>query len=309
MSVYPITFSIPSEKIVSTIPSKTKILAQINPMGVGKHTYIYDKEDDYYNDYKKSLFAITRKKGGWDCMRHYEIIACGCIPVFENLEFCPKNTLFNFPKELLIKSKFYFDLLNKKYNFNNNNSILILSNEEINICNNLINNLLEYARNNLTTKSISKYILSKVNLKVDNILYISNPVDGDYLRCLVLHGFKELFGKQCEDYPFLGHIYKYCDENSDIDYKILHGMGFSYTNLINKELHEFINDDTIKDNIIKKKYDLVIYSSLHKNKPLFEIISKYYQNNQIIFLCGEDIHQCICNEYVKKGYNVFVREL
>lgn len=53
-------------------------MASINPHGVGKNTYIFENEEEYYNDYKKSLFAITRKKGGWDCMRHYEILACGC---------------------------------------------------------------------------------------------------------------------------------------------------------------------------------------------------------------------------------------
>ena len=34
-------------------------------------------------------------------MRHYEILACGCIPIFENLENCPEKTMFNFPKEII----------------------------------------------------------------------------------------------------------------------------------------------------------------------------------------------------------------
>jgi hypothetical protein len=46
----------------------------------------YNTEEEYYNEYKKSYFAITTKKCGWDCMRHYEILANGCIPYFLNIE-------------------------------------------------------------------------------------------------------------------------------------------------------------------------------------------------------------------------------
>lgn len=80
--LHPISFSIPEEKVVNEVPEKSIILANYNPTGVGSKFYKYDNENDYYNGYKKALFAITRKKGGWDCMRHYEILANGCIPIF-----------------------------------------------------------------------------------------------------------------------------------------------------------------------------------------------------------------------------------
>ena len=62
---------------------KEKILATCDPRDTS--TYIFDDEESYYNDYAKSLFAITMKKGGWDCLRHYEILAAGCLPVFLNI--------------------------------------------------------------------------------------------------------------------------------------------------------------------------------------------------------------------------------
>lgn len=37
-------------------------------------------EHRYYDDYSRSYFAVTRRKGGWDCMRHYEILAAGTHP-------------------------------------------------------------------------------------------------------------------------------------------------------------------------------------------------------------------------------------
>lgn len=42
---------------------------------------------------------------GWDCMRHYEILACGCVPFFTNIEICPKDTMVRFPKDLMIEAK------------------------------------------------------------------------------------------------------------------------------------------------------------------------------------------------------------
>lgn len=99
MPVYPISFSIPLSKIVDSIPLKTRLLAHIIPGNM--NTYIYSTKHDYYKGYQESWFALTCKKAGWDCMRHYEIIANGCIPLFLNLPHCPPNTMTTFPKELI----------------------------------------------------------------------------------------------------------------------------------------------------------------------------------------------------------------
>lgn len=85
--LHPITFSIPKDKIVLSIPLKTKNCSDLIPGKI--ETYIYQNEEDYYKEYQSSLFAITTKKGGWDCLRHYEIMANGCIPYFPNIEQCP----------------------------------------------------------------------------------------------------------------------------------------------------------------------------------------------------------------------------
>ena len=94
--LHPITFSIPIEKIIINIPNKLKLVSDLIPGKI--ETYIYNTEEDYYKEYQKSYFALTFKKGGWDCLRHYEIIANGCIPYFSEIEKCPNNTLHLFPK-------------------------------------------------------------------------------------------------------------------------------------------------------------------------------------------------------------------
>ena len=109
----PISFSIPEEKICDPL-EKSFDFAPLVPNCVGIHqdSYIYDNEKDYYNDYRKSHFAYTCKKGrdemineGWDCMRHYEILACGCVPFFTDIEKCQTSTLARFPKDLCIEAK------------------------------------------------------------------------------------------------------------------------------------------------------------------------------------------------------------
>lgn len=321
--VFPITFSIPDEKIVKYIPTKKFILANYIPIGVGETTYIYDNENDYYNDYKNSLFAITKKKGGWDCMRHYEILACGCIPYFIDLDQCPKNALFNFPKELILTTNKFYEFLKNKYNISSNNNIIQLNKEEVDKCYEYIELLLKYTKSYLTTKDIAQYIIQKTNTSLDdNVLYICNPPDGDYLRCLTLHGLKKLYGKKCDEYPFLPYLYTNCEDKYNLDCKKLHGRGFTYTKLLNENDYYNINSqEEIIHNIKNKKYNLIIYSSLHKEKPnhdhiLIDIVNQYYPKDRVVFFCGEDGHLphyltkiCIAPEYCELGYNCFVREL
>ena len=142
-NMYPISFSIPDEKIVKNLPlEKIKDFGAVVP---GQNeTYIFDNEEDYYKDYQESRFGVTLKKGGWDCMRHYEMLANGCLPYFLGLENCPENTLHNFPKEL---AKQAYGLV---------------SNFDQEKYEDLQSKLLEYTKNNLTTEACAKYILEKI---------------------------------------------------------------------------------------------------------------------------------------------------
>jgi FkbM family methyltransferase len=295
--LYPISFSIPESKISTIIPIKTKVLSSIIPNSTA--TYTYDNENHYYNEYKQSLFAITTKKAGWDCMRHYEILANGCIPYFPNIEDCPVNTL-KIMKHLLIEG----NILYSKYG--NYKHINEFTNDELNECYNLISKLLDFTRQHLTTNKIATYILNQTNFNnVSNILYLSCDTNPDYLRCITLHGFKELFGIKCHDYPKIPHIYK----TDYIDYTKLYGRGMTYTNLLDSSLHDDNLDNTIVQDIQNKKYDIVIYGSYHRGMLFYDLVNQIYKPNEIILLCGEDIHKCDNYTWVEKGHSVFVREL
>jgi hypothetical protein len=140
-NLLPITFGIPTSKLATTNILKTQEYATCIP---GQpETYIFKSEQPYYEDYQKSYYGITMKKAGWDCMRHYEILGNYCIPYFVDLEDCPKNTLANLPKELLLEGR---ELTN---NFDELKYFSILD------------ELFNYTKNNLTTKNLATYILSK----------------------------------------------------------------------------------------------------------------------------------------------------
>ena len=293
----PITFSISFDKIVKNIPYKIKLLSNLIP---GKlDTYIYNNETDYYEEYRKSYFATTTKKGGWDCMRHYEILANGCIPYFPNIENCPVNTMALLPKKLILEG-------NNLYNSVKHKNISELTEKEINECNILIAKLLDFTRCNLTTNTLATYILEKTNYSsVSKILYLSGNTDPDYLRCVTLQGFKELYGSNCHDYPKICHVYK----SNNIDYNALYGKGITYTNILDQSLHDNNLDNNIINDIKNKYYDIVIYGSYHRGMPYYDLVSRIYKPNQIILLCGEDCHNCDYNKWLKKRHYVFVREL
>jgi hypothetical protein len=137
----PINFSIPKQLIVSEVPKKTKDYASIIPGDIS--TYVYDNQSDYYKDYQSSYYGVTFKKGGWDCLRHYEILMNGCIPYFPGLENCPAHTMTLFPKTLVQR----------------NNQNLIANGLSDNY-NAEVMELLEYTRQYLTTEYTANLILN-----------------------------------------------------------------------------------------------------------------------------------------------------
>jgi hypothetical protein len=141
-NLLPITFAIPTCKLAQPNANKTQEFATCIP---GQpETYIFKDEKPYYEDYQRSYYGVTMKKAGWDAMRHYEILGNYCMPYFIGLEECPDGTLANLPKELLLEAR---ELAN---NFEEQKYFSIL------------NEVFDYTKKNLTTKSVANYIISKL---------------------------------------------------------------------------------------------------------------------------------------------------
>lgn len=177
---FPIAYSVPREIFVDKVPEKTIDFAQLIPSLHGcrhKSTYIYTDEEDYYDSYRKSYFGFTCKKGGWDCMRHYEIISQGCVPFFTDIEACPKNTLWNYPKTLckivktmkgLHPNTIHIHLPQQPFlyttmqNFHTTGHVIDHNIFDEDLYYRLANNFLDYGKRSLTTEANARYILNKM---------------------------------------------------------------------------------------------------------------------------------------------------
>lgn len=153
--IYPISFSIPEDKIISQMP--TNMIKNFPSHIVDKDianninsfiAYAFSKEDEYYHDLQQSKFGITTKRGGWDCLRHYEIAANGSVICFKNLDKKPDSCAPHGLNKNNCISYSNFNDLNKKIND--------LSEDDYN---RLQKNSITWAHAN-TTKTCAKRVLS-----------------------------------------------------------------------------------------------------------------------------------------------------
>jgi len=271
---YPIQFAIPESKIVQDIPQKDRDFAFIVPGDI--RTYVYQNEADYYKDYQRSYFAITCKKAGWDCMRHYEILANGCIPYFVDLDYCDEDTMHFLPRELIkeamnLEGVSYLHIDHKKFDRKKYDEIL--------------KKLLAHTREYLTTKQMASYVLKTVNYSGNgNILYLSQDPSPDYMRCLMLIGFKELFQNRVVDIPKIEHIYLSYPGNI----QNLYGRGMTYSKIV-PDLP--VDRTHIEQRIRNKEFDLIIYGSVHRGMPYYDLVKQCYEPEKIVYFCGEDLKE------------------
>ena len=156
---------------------------------------------------------------------------------------------------------------------------------------------------------MASYVLkTSGNTHVKSVLFLSGDLWSDYLRDLLLHGFKELFGTECNDYPRVDLLYT---DYPDSKLSELHGKGMTNAQLLEPILHDSSKGATIEKDIENHVYDCVVYGSLHRGMPFWNKVVKSYKAKEIILLCGEDNHDC---KYVNffgddKEHNLFIREL
>lgn len=270
-SPFPLQFSIPACKVIRQIPKKDQDFAYLIPGQL--ETYIYDSESAYYQDYQRSYFGVTCKKLGWDCMRHYEILANGCIPYFLDLDSCDLQTMHFLPRDL-IKEAMNLEGV----------SLLKIDHEKFDKSKyfKILKKLLEYTYKHLTTESMAKYFLETIKYSGDGkILFLSQDSGPDYLRCCTLIGLKEILKDRIIDYPKIEHIYQTYQGNI----LELYGKGMSYTKIV----EDFpVNREDIAQRILKKEFDIIIYGSVERGLPFHQLVQELYEGDEIVYICGED---------------------
>lgn len=166
-NVFPTGYGIPKEIIMPIDLSNKKQLIQktypnfskfevIKDLGGGSEHHIFDNEKDYYEDLHSSWFGLTCKKGGWDSLRHYEILAAGSLLLFRDYSDKPKLCS---PQEIpcfSYKSKDELDYLL---------SNLVIKNKPTNDYIKMLKDQRKWLLNNGTTIARAKNILKVIKSK------------------------------------------------------------------------------------------------------------------------------------------------
>ena len=261
--------------------------------------YSFNSENDYYRQYLESNLAFTMKKGGWDCYRHLEIMACGAAPIFLNANDIPKNTMVHYPKKFLVEFEKHF--------FNNRSGV---SNKSILA-------MRDFFNKNLTTKAMAQYILETADVNPNKVLFIDLDLKNypDYLSVCTLIGLKEIFGTSCDAITDPDYIY----DDSSANLLNLYGRGFGYSLSVLGSARSncsvnFENMNGNSTNLVESlsKYDLLVVGCFEKNIEIFEFLTKHrLELPPTIVIHGGDRQ---LSDLERKGLldsklTVFVREL
>ena len=272
MNIHPLSYAIPDEYIVADVPEKTHLLSDVVPGNRYTYAYRVGEEEAYLNQYRVSRFAETSKKGGWDCLRHYEIIASGCIPVFKDLDTCPQNTMTTFPKALVVEAcaallpwnpgkEALYDLYVRK--------------------------LLDHCRRECSVSALAQRFLAPFP-GAKRVLMIQCQPGENYSREFLSIGLRRSLGNSFIDYPKIDVLYKGCDMSRK------HGNGFIYGGKLD-DIE--IDRGRIEERIAAKEFDLVVYGKVGRDElhegsiprlPLWSLVQASYPRNQIAFLYGGD---------------------
>ena len=269
MNIIPLPYAIPDEYIVADVPAKVRIFSEVQPGNRSNYCYGPGEEDAYHAQYRNSRFAYTERKGGWDCLRHYEILAAGCIPVFKDLEVCPANTMVTFPKALVLEACA---------------QLLPWAPEKEELYNLYVQRLLEHCRNHCSVSALARRFLEPFPT-AKRILMIRCHAGENYTRELLALGLRRQLGADFVDYPKIDVLYKGCDLSQK------HGNGFTYGG----KLEADVDRTNLEARIRAREFDLIIYGKVGRDEiegtlpmTFWSAVSESYDRSQIAFLYGGD---------------------
>ena len=314
--VYPISFSIAEELVVATCPPKSRTFGTVVP-GVGE-TYVFsemhadlnqsrDNENRYHEDMSRSLFAITFKKGGWDCLRHLEILAAGSFPLFTDIEKANPHMISSYPRTLLGLLLRYPSL-----QIDTLMTLSTVKNRPLSAWNMSLDTdsfvpdtyvaistiLLFYTRSVLTTRSMAEYLLTTIGRHpshLASVLYLNSGgfQSGDYLCDTLLHGLKSLLGHSAvvdypKRFPVSRNHQSFWLKDQLSEKTKLYGRGFTFGHRL-YEIMGSVDRENIARRIESMSFDLIIIGDGHRGAPsLLQTICSVYRSDDIVLVYGED---------------------
>jgi hypothetical protein len=315
-NIYSIPYSIPDDYIVGdeVVQKKHVVIADLIPGELITYRFDGDQEEEYKQMYQESLFAYTRRKEGWDCLRHYEIMANGCIPIFRDLDQCPPETMVSFPKEMVKEA---------------NRVLLPWKWSKKPMYDSYARMMLEWVRNHCSTSATTRNFLKKMGeinpakKEIRNVLLITGNIGVNYTRETFWIGMKQhlqSIGGIGVEIPKIDFMY----DTYSGDKKGLYGRGFTYPCRLKDDVQ--MTEKDVVEKIKSRFWDLIIYGKVGPdetpfgnlpNMPYWSDVFKRYSKHEIVFLYGGDGIQDMTHPnrysnhlwYQSQFAHCFVREL
>jgi len=266
--VWPISLSFPEKAARTT--EKTQVISRVIP----GEAYAFESQVAYYLQYAQSNYAITHRKAGWDCFRHVEILAAGCIPLMIDAADIPQCSMVHYPKEAFIEIVSRVEASGA------------LPSEQ------LITAFANWFDRHLTAEAMANYTIQAASLAdVQRVLFVDQrlPLQPDYQSLLALIGLKQVLGDRCEVLHPVDYVYQDWRGDATKNY----GRGFGYTRVLDPKLrtrHEVGRETSsrVRRQLKEESFDLVVVGSLARNGPLAHKLLTLHPPNQTIWIHGED---------------------
>ena len=260
----------------------------ISPIIPG-NPYSFNEPSDYYQTYAESWWGITHKKGGWDCMRHLEIIDSGALPLMYDAKSIPEGAMFYYPKDLL--RRLYEEF--KKNPF--------IADEK------LLEYFAKWKQEYLTCEALirNSLLAADINTSQEKILFIDPALDEspDYLSLMVLYGLERLFPGKVD---IFSKSPDYIFDDYQLNTDSLYGKGFGYTKGIPSILRNVVDESNCDWN----SYSTIFVGQGLRNIPLIELIPPNLLHEKLVVFEGSDdpIGKVDLNKLLSYSRNLFVRE-
>ncbi|MFN3165692.1 MAG: hypothetical protein ACE37H_01365 [Phycisphaeraceae bacterium] len=277
--LYPISYAAPRELIVDRVPDKTEAVAGLMSKNkAGGYRFTAGQQDAYYDQYRRAYFAVTRKRGGWDCLRHIEIMLNGCLPLLENLDACPPWTMTHYPKALLRSIADRYQRLADDEASDAADAIDPSEYERDAWA------ILAHLRERQTTESIARDVLRWMGAAdAKRVLFLTPVRKPNYACDLLFHGLRSLLGAGCVD------IYKrwwMFDSLVRERYRGLYGNGFTYAGML-PDID--VDRSDVRGAVRRRAFDLVVYGCVEYGTPYLGTVRRYYDRNQVALIDGGDL--------------------
>jgi len=269
-------------------------------------------EASYYRAYTRAFYAVTYLKGGWDSLRHYEILASGAVPFFLNLtQVLDAPTLWPFPKKAVLSA---MALLGPNQTLAVEAAVASqaaplpaaypTSFDLERYCE-LHARLLRHTECFLTTRTLARYVLREsggLNHRTARVLLFFDTNGQDYMTGLLYHGVFSLLGEArvSSYHGALRHMHL-----PRMPMATLYGGGFTYAARL-PELSSTAAEQRAetKRRLREGFFNLIILANAHNEccradecfhgarKTISAYLERFGENVTIATVDGSDSHGC-----------------